>query len=447
LGRELVKEIRCDVETPVSLFLKLKRLGANILLESAEGGEHWGRYSFIGFGEPLFTFENADDKAFDKVKKFLKQPFKSLSIPSSPPFMGGLIGYLSYDAVVHLEPVMLPEEDLMKVPQLVLMKVDKLAVLDNLKGSILLVDRKEGQKGIKMMQGAINSPLENTKKENGGKIEIISTFTPDAFKKAVSRAVEYVRAGDVIQVVLAQILQIKCDIEPFSLYRALRHVNPSPYMFFLDIGDIKLIGSSPEVMVRLQGDLAETRPIAGTRPRGATAEKERELEEELLNDPKERAEHVMLVDLARNDLGRVAEMGSVEVTSFMEIERYSHVLHLVSHVKAKLKKEYDAIDLLKATFPAGTLSGAPKVRAMQIISELEPTKRGFYGGCVGYFGYEGNMDTCIAIRSLLYKEGIYYLGVGAGIVADSQPEREYEETINKAKGMIKALELAKEGGL
>jgi len=269
--------------------------------------------------------------------------------------------------------------------------------------------------------------------------EVVSTFSPRGYMEAVKKAVDYVHAGDVIQVVLAQILTIPSTQEPFALYRALRHLNPSPYMFFLDMGDYQLVGSSPEVMVRLTGRLMESRPIAGTRPRTGDPARDRAAVEELLEDEKEAAEHVMLVDLARNDLGRVAVTGSVEVTEFRQVEAYSHVFHLVSHVKGVLEEGLDALDVLKATFPAGTLSGAPKVRAMEIISELEPVRRGFYGGAVGYLDYGGNMDTCIAIRSLCHKEGLYYLGAGAGIVADSVPEREYAETMSKARGMLKAL--------
>ena len=438
-GPLLVGERRADLETPVSLFMKLRPLGANVLLESAQEGRYWGRYSFIAFGEPCFTFDQADDQAWEEMRRFLWEE-GCASVPGLPPFQGGLVGHISYDAVTHLEPVSLPERDLMGAPQMAFLRADSLVVLDNLKGTLFLMTRGPKREAwVQEVEERLNSPLEDVSQDEEVPQIASSTFSPEGYKAAVRQAVEYIRDGDVIQVVLAQILTIPSSRDPFALYRALRHFNPSPYMFFLDMGSYQLVGSSPEVMVRLTGRLVESRPIAGTRPRTGNPTEDRIAVEELMADEKEAAEHVMLVDLARNDLGRVATTGSVEVTEFRKVEAYSHVFHLVSHVKGELREGLDALDVIRATFPAGTLSGAPKVRAMEIISELEPVKRGFYGGAVGYLDYGGNMDTCIAIRSLFHRGGLYYLGAGAGIVADSVPEREYDETMSKARGMLAAL--------
>ena len=439
-GPLLVGERQTDLETPVSLFMKLRPLGANVLLESAQEGRYWGRYSFIAFGEPCFSFHQAHSGAWEELRVFLKEE-GGHQVMGLPPFQGGLVGHLSYDAVTYLESVDLPREELMGVPQMAFLRVDRLVVLDNLMGKLYFMARGKGSRAwAREAEEMVSAPVPRNGEGEGGVVgEVVSTFSPRGYMEAVEKAVEYVHAGDVIQVVLAQILTIPSTQDPFTLYRALRHLNPSPYMFFLDMGDYQLVGSSPEVMVRLTGRLMETRPIAGTRPRSGDPARDRSAVEELLKDEKEGAEHVMLVDLARNDLGRVAVTGSVEVTEFRQVEAYSHVFHLVSHVKGILREGLDALDVLRATFPAGTLSGAPKVRAMEIISELEPVRRGFYGGAVGYLDYGGNMDTCIAIRSLCHREGLYYLGAGAGIVADSVPEREYAETMSKARGMLKAL--------
>ena len=440
-GPLLVREQRADLETPVSLFMKLRPMGANVLLESAQEGKYWGRYSFIAFGKPCFSFEQADSQAWQEVRNFLKER-KSPFIGDLPPFQGGLVGHISYDAITHLEPVPLPDKKIMEVPQLAFLRVDSLVVLDNLKGRLFIMSRDpSGATWAQEIEERLQAPLEDLPQEESSSPprSYVSTFTPQDYMKAVEKTVDYIRAGDAIQVVIAQILTIPAREDPFSLYRSLRQVNPSPYMFFLDMGNYQLVGSSPEVMVRLTGRLVETRPIAGTRPRKNDPVHDEAAIQELLTDEKEAAEHVMLVDLARNDLGRVSKIGSVKVTEFRKVEAYSHVFHLVSHVKGELREGLDAIDVIQATFPAGTLSGAPKVRAMQIISELEPVKRGFYGGAVGYLDYTGNMDTCIAIRSLFHKGGTYYLGVGAGIVADSIPEREYAETMSKARGMLTAL--------
>ena len=442
-GPLTVGELGSDLDTPISLFMKLRSMGANVLLESAQEGRYWGRYSFIGFGEPLFSFSQADEGAWLEVRRFLQEE----GFPSQeglPPFQGGLVGHISYDAVTHLEPVSLPEISIMEVPQISFLRVDALVVVDNLKGSLRVVmgPRKGSPQDFwENVEDCLSGPLGEVSALSTEVGVISSTISHEDYLDAVAKSVEYVKAGDVIQVVLAQILTIPSEMEPFALYRALRRVNPSPYMFYLDMGAYQLVGSSPEVMVRLQGDLMESRPIAGTRPRTGDPATDRERVEDLRTDEKEGAEHVMLVDLARNDLGRVAVTGSVKVTEFRKVESYSHVFHLVSHVEGRLRPGLDAVDLFRATFPAGTLSGAPKVRAMEIISELEPVRRGFYGGAVGYLDYGGNMDTCIAIRSLFHRSGRYYLGAGAGVVADSVPEREYAETMSKAQGMLKALGL------
>ncbi len=434
----LVAKDMADLLTPLSVFLALRELGANVLLESLEEGRYWGRYSIIGFGKPGPRFDQADRRAWEELRRYLRDKMREASVTDSP-LEGGLVGHFSYDLVTHLEPVPLPERELVEVPQMAFLKVEDLIVFDNLKGEVNLIST-QGEGFVREIEKALKLPR-SFSPPSEGKVasKPLSTFTKEGFCEAVKRTREMILDGEAIQVVLAQIFTVESPRDPLSVYRHLRRINPSPYMFFLDMGDYVLVGSSPEVMVRLKDGWIETRPIAGTRPRTGDPQKDREMLEELLHDPKEEAEHVMLVDLARNDLGRVSEMGTVEVTEFKQLEAYSHVFHLVSHVRGKLREGLDAVDVLWATFPAGTLSGAPKVRAMQIISEMEPTRRGIYGGAVGYIDFRGNMDTCITIRSVLHKDGLYYLGAGAGIVADSVPEREYQETLSKAKGPMKAL--------
>lgn len=461
------KEILADLETPLSAFLKLKGK-TGFLLESVEGGEKWARYSFIG-SNPSMVIRGKGGNVIIKRKgqvtecSFKNDPleivseelkrYKPVSTSELPRFYGGFVGYIGYDVVRHFERLPDMGHKGLNLPDLYLMFTDTLVVFDNLSQTMKVISNAyiedniyeayeracEKIEGIvKRLRTRITQPDVATYKHSN----ITSNLSKTGFIKAVKRAKEYVRAGDIIQVVLSQNFQRKTDIHPINAYRALRVINPSPYMFYIDTEECKLAGSSPEILVRLDGKTIELRPIAGTRRRGLTPQEDIDLENELRTDPKEIAEHVMLVDLGRNDIGRVAEIGSVKVTELMTIERYSHVMHLVSNVVGRLKDDKDAFDLLRATFPAGTVTGAPKIRAMEIIEELEPTRRGPYAGCVGYFGFSGNMDMCITIRTIIFKDKEAYIQAGAGIVADSIPEREYKETINKAKGMFKAIDMA-----
>jgi len=465
-------EVVADLETPVSAFLKL-RTSPSFLLESVIGGEKWARYSFAGTDpEAIITYQNGKislrqgsiekvhktEDPIGYVKDFLSR-FRTAPVEGLPRFVGGLVGYIGYDMVRFFEKINISPKPGLKVPELYLIFTDTLLIFDNLKQKIKIVnlahitgspekDYKRAEKMItqikKKLSRRLSLPLFSTPDSGSptGMKGFNSNFQKEDFLKAVLKAKEYVMAGDIVQVVLSQRFEKKTEIDPFSIYRALRLINPSPYMYFLDIGNACLAGSSPEILVRLEGDRIILRPIAGTRRRGRTEEEDQMLEKELLNDPKERAEHLMLVDLGRNDVGRVAEIGSVKVSEFMTIERYSHVMHIVSNVEGRLKKGLDCFDVLKACFPAGTVTGAPKVRAMEIIDELEPTRRGPYAGAVGYFSLNGNMDTCITIRTLIIHKGKVYVQAGAGIVADSVPELEYKETVNKAMAMMKAVTVA-----
>ncbi|RLF60516.1 MAG: anthranilate synthase component I, partial [Thermoplasmata archaeon] len=375
------------------------------------------------------------------LRSFLRDRRKSLHNPL--PFQGGIVGHLSYDAVTHLEPVPLPKGGLADVPQMAFLEVNDLVIFDHTKGAIIPVSH-QGKRFAEEVLGVLQDPPREITLEDPPPGPPRSTFTEEGFLEAVKRTRELILAGEAIQVVLAQIFTIPSPRDPLSVYRRLRRINPSPYMFYLHFGDTKLIGASPEVLVRLTGRSIDLRPIAGTRPRGVTAKEDEALERELLTDPKERAEHIMLVDLGRNDVGRVAIPGSVEVSGFMEVERYSHVMHIVSHIQGKLKTGLNSFDLFMSAFPAGTVTGAPKLRAMQIINELEPCSRGPYAGAVGYFGFNGNMDFCITIRTITISKDTLSIQVGAGIVHDSLPEKEYEETLKKAAGMFKAIERAQE---
>ncbi|MEI8173226.1 MAG: anthranilate synthase component I [Deltaproteobacteria bacterium] len=466
------KEILADMETPVSALMKLASGDHVFLLESVEGGEKWGRYTFLG-SEPAMIFKvRGDDVLIQKDKdvhcykhngnpmKFLKEllhKYRPVSVEGLPRFYGGAVGFLGYDMVRFFEKVATSSHDDLKTDDAVFLITDTLVVFDNVKHTIKVVScaSTEGHiphetvynNTIKKIDGIIEILKEPHRKQeqrrHADKIsKYHSNMTPEAFGDMVKQAKEYIMAGDIIQVVLSQRFQIDNDLNPFDLYRALRFVNPSPYLFFLKLEDMFLIGSSPEVMVRLEEGVAELRPIAGTRKRGRNEQEDRQMADELLQDPKERAEHVMLVDLGRNDLGRIAQIGTIQVNQFMVVERYSHVMHLVSNIQAQLSPGKDCFDVLKASFPAGTLSGAPKVRAMEIIDEFEPTRRGPYGGAVGYFSYTGNMDLCITIRTMLIKDGNIFIQVGAGIVADSDPDSEYQETLNKVEGMVQAIRLA-----
>ncbi|MDX9713872.1 MAG: anthranilate synthase component I [Dissulfurispiraceae bacterium] len=481
------REILGDLETPVTAFLKLKRKPA-FLLESVVGGEKWARYSFLGIDPALTVVSKKSSIQVNSysdmyraiaekspkngnpllaVKNILSS-FNPVDVKGLPRFSGGFVGYCGYDIVKFFERVPDNEKPGLDMPDTFLMLTDTLLIFDNLKQTIKIVHNahingRSIEDSYRHAESVINGIIDELRSSRLSQdnmpmpyvalssegvdvdhSDFRSNFTKQDFMDAVAAAKEYVLSGDVVQVVLSQRFEADTSAAPFDIYRALRVINPSPYMYFLDTGCEQLVGSSPEILVRVEGSDITVRPIAGTRKRGTTESEDKALERELKNDPKEVAEHIMLVDLGRNDVGRVAETGSVKVTDLMYIERYSHVMHLVSNVYAKLKKGLDAFDVFMSCFPAGTVSGAPKVRAMEIIEELEPTCRGSYAGSVGYFGYSGNMDTCITIRTLIIKDKKVYVQAGAGIVADSVPESEYLETVNKAMGMMKALKSSEE---
>lgn len=471
----LYREILADMETPVSALMKLRAKPHLFLLESVEGGEKWGRYTFLG-SDPhmIFTVRGADviirENGEIRTHKHEGDPlgllkdilysYRPVPVEGLPRFYGGAVGFLGYDMVRYFErlPARAPKD--LQSDDAIFLMTDTLVIFDNVRHTIKVVScaltegrddlravYDEAIEKIDRMIEILKAPAATGDLPNDarGDTPPQSNMQPEAFKEMVRRAKDYIVAGDVIQVVLSQRFQREHRADPVDLYRALRYINPSPYLFFLKLEDLILIGSSPEVTVRLEEGIAELRPIAGTRRRGESEQEDRQLSDELLQDPKERAEHVMLVDLGRNDLGRIARIGSVQVNQYMVVERYSHVMHLVSHVQAQLTDGKDAFDVLRATFPAGTLSGAPKIRAMEIIDELEPSRRGPYGGAVGYFSYTGNMDFCITIRTMVILDGQIYIQAGAGIVADSDPEAEYQETVNKAMGMMQAIEMAASG--
>lgn len=471
------REILADMETPVSAFCKIDDQKSAFLLESIAGGEKWARYSFLGVGSGRAfrcrgnSFEILENGKLVKsgttddpllaLKLFLS-PYQPVTLPDLPRFFGGAVGYLGYDMVRHIED--LPELNDAEIGTYDswFLITETLLIFDNMQQKIKVISNvhlRDGDdhaflyaKAIKRIDGMVaqlRRPLPDRPASigaaNAAAKELQSNFSRADFESAVERCKDYVRSGDVIQVVLSQRFSGDLDADPFDVYRALRTINPSPYMFYLQFNETRVIGASPEVLVRKEGDHVEVRPIAGTRPRGATFEEDQHLEQELLADPKERAEHIMLVDLGRNDLGRVCATGSVHVDELMVIERYSHVMHIVSNVSGQLLPGYDALDVFSATFPAGTLSGAPKIRAMEIIEELEPVRREIYGGAVGYISFDGNMDLAIAIRTLVTHKNRIHLQAGAGIVADSDPAAEYEETVNKAMGVKLAIELARQG--
>lgn len=467
----VVLETLADLDTPLSVYLKLGNLPYSYLLESVQGGERFGRYSFIGLpaemrfevrgsvcseyrGNTLLAqAEQADP--LDWVRT-IHARFNAPPIPNLPRFAGGLVGYFGYDTVRYIEPRLGASQkpDVLGVPDVMLLLSDRLAVVDNLSGKLYLVvyadPREDGAYAaargqLEVLLAALRQPVSMPVEMPVPPAPAVSEFSEGAFLAAVERAKRYIFDGDIMQVVLSQRLSHPYPASPLSLYRALRVMNPSPYMFYLDMGGFHIVGASPEILVRLEGDMVTVRPIAGTRPRGATRERDLALEHELLADPKERAEHVMLMDLGRNDIGRVARTGSVRVTDNMTIERYSHVMHIVSNVEAVLADGLDAIAVLRASFPAGTVSGAPKLRAMEIIDELEPSKRGIYAGAVGYLGFNGDMDLAIAIRTAVIKDGRLYVQAGAGIVADSDPQSEWTETQNKARAILRAAEMAQSG--
>jgi anthranilate synthase component 1 len=467
------QELLMDLETPLSFFKRLERDQYSFLLESVEGSERWARYSFLGTrphrifkarGKRIEIIEQGKARKSTaeaplRVLESLLQDCRPVAVAGVPPFFGGALGYVSYNAVEQLHEIPGTKKDPLGLPEIFFVFVQTLVAFDNLKHTIKVIDNARVDPGTDLRRaydgsvkriGKVISSLQKKPRgieprdltEAGGRRKFRSNLTPSEFEKAVGKAKSYIEAGDIIQVVLCQRLETETSTDPFEIYRALRFVNPSPYMFYLELEDLRVIGSSPETMVRLTGDTIELRPIAGTRRRGSTPEEERALEADLLGDPKERAEHIMLVDLGRNDVGRVAEIGTVEVNELMAVERYSHVIHIVSNVRGKLAGDKSPFDLFVSAFPAGTVSGAPKIRAMQIVDELEPQKRGLYAGAIGYFGYNGNLDTCIVIRTIVMKGRKIYITAGAGIVADSDPTLEYQETLNKARAMLKAVELA-----
>ncbi len=467
------RRLLSDALTPVSAFRQIDTGGSACLFESVIGGEKVGRYSFLAVDPFLqitargtaVTIESEDRREqlecsdpLDKLRSLLA-PFKAVHLPELPPFEGGAIGYAGYDVVRYVENLPNAPPDDRRLPDMCFGLYDRMVVFDNVSKTMFVVamarlDKHGGNAKtayddavkrvdelVVKLSRASALPPTDIATQGDPKIAYESNFRQADFEEAVRKCVEYIRAGDIFQVVISQRLKLQLRSDPFEVYRTLRVVNPSPFMFFVRTPDVTLVGSSPEIMCRVVDGKVTVRPLAGTRKRGATDEEDRRLAEELLADPKERAEHVMLVDLGRNDVGRVAKFGSVKLSDVMVIERYSHVMHITSNVTAELRPDCDAFDALKACLPAGTVSGAPKVRAMQIIDELEPHRRGPYAGAVGYIDYSGNMDTCIALRTLVVQGDNAYIQAGAGIVADSDPEAEYQETLNKARGLLKAIEV------
>ena len=469
----VIAEIRADLDTPVALYLKLANKPYTYLLESVVGGERFGRYSYIGLPsserieargtdlsvhrrgpdgeESIERFPGTDPFVF--VRDYLAK-FKAAPLPGLPRFAGGLVGYFGYETVQFIEKRLAraaAKPDPLGTPDVLLMRSEELAVIDNVQGKLYFVvyadpaqhDALRRARGrLAELQGRLARPLNHVQRSYAGDDSVHASVTKEAFVDAVRRTKDYIYAGDAMQVQISQRMSRRFTAPPFALYRSLRGLNPSPYMFYLDLGDHHVVGASPEILVRLEGDTVTLRPIAGTRPRGATYAEDQQAAQELLADPKERAEHVMLIDLGRNDVGRVARTGSVKVTESMTIERYSHVMHIVSNCEGRLAEGLDAFDVLRATFPAGTISGAPKVRAMEIIDEFEPIKRGLYSGAVGYLGFNGDMDLAIAIRTAVVKDGVLHVQAAAGIVADSDPDTEYEETLHKMRAVLRAAENA-----
>jgi len=471
----VVREVLADLDTPLSTYLKLANGAYSYLFESVQGGEKWGRYSIIGlpchtvvriYGERIETW--VDDNIAESLHHpdplrwidDFRERYRVPDLDDLPRFSGGLVGYFGYDAVRYIEARLKDgsKEDPLQTPDILLMVSDEVVVFDNLSGKLLMIVHlnptqpdawERGQARLGQLLQQLCQPLQipGALKESRDVSEhdFVSDFTREGFEAAVLRVKQYIVDGDAMQVVLSQRLSVPFQAPPLDLYRALRSLNPSPYMYYLDLDDFHIVGSSPEILVRLEDGVITVRPIAGTRPRGKDEVEDGELEQDLLADPKELAEHLMLIDLGRNDVGRVSVIGSVELTEKMVIERYSHVMHIVSNVVGRIRDGMSAIDVLRATFPAGTVSGAPKIRAMEIIDELEPVKRGVYAGAVGYLSWGGNMDTAIAIRTAVIKDGMLNIQAGAGIVADSVPEREWEETMNKGRAVFRAVALAQAG--
>ncbi len=468
-------EMLADLDTPLSTFLKVGNLPYSYLFESVQGGEKWGRYSIIGlpcrtrlevYGQNVRLIHDdvciKQEAVADPLVHIdaYRSQFKTPDIPGLPRFTGGLVGYFGYDTVRYIEPKLgeCLNPDPLGTPDILLMLSEEVLVFDSLRGRLTLfvyvdatVDNAYavGQNRLRQLTEQLSEPLRiaarKTRYKDVDEKDFISGFTEKGYKAAVEKIRQYIADGDVMQVVLSQRLSVPYEADPLDLYRALRSLNPSPYLYYLDLGAFQIVGSSPEILVREENKEITVRPIAGTRPRGKTEAEDLALEAELLADPKELAEHLMLIDLGRNDIGRVAKIGTVKLTEKMQIERYSHVMHIVSNVSAEVKEGMVAMDALKATFPAGTVSGAPKVRAMEIIDELEPVKRGVYSGAVGYIGWNGNMDTAIAIRTAVIKGGTLFLQAGAGIVYDSVPQNEWDETMSKGRAIFRAARLATRG--
>jgi len=473
----VTREVLADLETPLSTYLKLANGPYSYLLESVQGGEKWGRYSIIGLPcstvlrvsghevsllkDNVVTETATTDDPLAWIEDFQAR-YRAPELAELPRFTGGLVGYFGYETVRYIEPRLanFDKQDLIGCPDILLMLSDELVVFDNLAGTLLLVVHvdpttaaawEQGQARLDELATRLQTgilPANDATGHEGEAVresDFVSGLTREGFEAAVNRIKDYIVEGDAMQVVLSQRMSIPFRASPLNLYRALRSLNPSPYMFYLDLGEFHVVGSSPEILVRLEGDVLTVRPIAGTRPRGHDEQEDRALEADLLSDPKELAEHLMLIDLGRNDAGRVSAVGSVEVTEKMVVEHYSHVMHIVSNVTGRIRPGMSAVDVLRATFPAGTVSGAPKIRAMEIIDELEPVKRGVYAGAVGYLSWSGNMDTAIAIRTAVIKDGTLHIQAGAGIVADSVPANEWEETMNKGRAVFRAVATACRG--
>lgn len=470
----LVREVLADLDTPLSTYLKLANAPYTYLFESVYGGEKWGRYSIIGLpcqkiikihdttvtviDNNVVESEEEVDDPLQWISEF-QQQYDVLERENLPRFTGGLVGYFGYETIAYIEPKLKKQNkpDSLETPDILLMVSEEVVVFDNLAGKLYIIVHvnpgdenalEAGEARLQEIEGTLHNKIPETESRPSNTIkesDFVSGFTEQGYKDAVSKAREYIIDGDIMQVVLSQRLTIPFEAKSLDLYRALRSLNPSPYMYYLDLDDHQVVGSSPEILVHLEAEQVTVRPIAGTRPRGGNEQEDQLLEEELLADPKELAEHLMLIDLGRNDAGRVCETGTVKLTEKMMVERYSHVMHIVSNVTGKLKKGLSSMDVLRATFPAGTVSGAPKIRAMEIINELEPIKRGIYSGAVGYLSWNGNMDTAIAIRTAVIKDKKLSIQAGAGIVYDSIPENEWEETMNKARAIFRAVAKAEAG--
>jgi len=467
-------EILADMETPLSVFKKLGNQPYSYLFESVEGGEKWARYSLIGLpaSTVIKIFNNEiqiwkDSKIIEELTsedplKFLEEYQENIKVKVNeelPGFTGGLVGYLGYDCIRYIEPRLSQSNlpDPLSTPDALFMLSEEVAVFDNLNNKLHLIvlskseseaDIFTAKERLKELSDKLLTPLtQNNSEEIKSPVtekDFVSGFGEKEFKESVEKIKEYIKAGDVMQVVCSQRMSVPFTSDPVELYRSIRHLNPSPYLYFLNLEDFHIVGSSPEILARLEDGEVTVRPLAGTRRRGKDEDDDVAMEKDLVNDPKEIAEHLMLIDLGRNDIGRIAEAGTVEVTQKFSVERYSHVMHMVSNVRAKLRKELKAMDVFRATFPAGTLSGAPKIRAMEIINEFEPVKRGIYGGAIGYFSWQGNMDMAITIRTAIIKDEVLYIQAGGGFVADSDPELEWKESLNKGRAIFKAVEMVQQ---